>query len=717
MINTIQVAISADFFTAFARLPQAQQGKVGNFITKFQRNPTASGINYERIHDAQDPNMRSVRIDQAYRGIVLKPEVGKVYILLWVDHHDEAYAWACRHACMVNSVSGSIQVYETATVAGGSAVSAVTNQAKVEQPSLFVELKDRELMRLGVPEALLPVVRQIQSEADLDAVENRLPVEAYEGLFLYMAGSRYDEIINGREQPIAQIDTNDFVAALSRLESQSRFVVVDDELELQAMLNAPLDKWRVFLHPSQRKLVAGNKTGAMRVLGGAGTGKTVVAMHRAKWLAEKVANDRKKVLFTTFTKNLALDIENNLRSICPPELMQQRIEVINLDRWVMRFLHQHNYHYNILYDTKKSQYWQQALDRMPADLNLPEVFYQEEWQKVIQPQDVETLDQYKQASRIGRGTRLNRVERVRVWPVFEEYRSLLNRHKLREVDDAYRDAAAILENAPGVLPSYSAVVVDEAQDMSTQAFNLLRKIIPEGNNDLFIVGDGHQRIYGRHKVVLGKCGINIRGRSHKLCINYRTTEEIRRVAVNLLEGLAVDDLDGGLDSNDGYKSLTHGGAPQHEHFADVERQADFVVSYLVNVQQEKQLPLSNICIVARTHPELDRLEARLRAVGIPAQRISADKSDKTHHEQVNLATMHRVKGLEFEQMILVSINQGLVPLAQAMADKGDQVEQRQADLEERALLYVAMTRATKQVLICSYGKASPYLSKDDVSSH
>lgn len=709
MIDNIRVAISADFFTAFARLPQAQQGKVGNFITKFQRNPTASGTNYEKIRDAQDPNMRSVRIDQAYRGIVLKPEEGNVYILLWVDHHDEAYEWARRHACTVNSVSGSIQVYETATVEGVAAVPSATSQANVEQPGLFVELKDRELMRLGVPEALLPVVRQVKSEADLDAVENRLPVEAYEGLFMYMAGSRYDEIINGREQPTEQINTNDFAAALSRLETQSRFVVVDDELELQAMLNAPLEKWRVFLHPSQRKLVAGNKTGAVRVLGGAGTGKTVVAMHRAKWLAEKVANDRQKVLFTTFTKNLALDIENNLRSICPPELRQQRIEVINLDRWVMRFLHQHNYHYNILYDTKKSQYWQQALDRMPADLNLPEVFYQEEWQKVIQPQDVETLDQYKQASRIGRGTRLNRVERVKVWPVFEEYRSLLNRHKLREVDDAYRDAAAILENAPGVLPSYSAVVVDEAQDMSTQAFNLLRKIIPEGSNDLFIVGDGHQRIYGRHKVVLGKCGINIRGRSHKLRINYRTTEEIRRVAVNLLEGLAVDDLDGGLDSNDGYKSLTHGGAPQHEHFADAERQADFVVSHLGKVQQEKRLPLGNICIVARINSELDILEARLQAAGIPAQRISADMSNKTNHGQVNLATMHRVKGLEFEQMILVSINQGLVPLAQAIADKGDQVEQRQADLEERALLYVAMTRATKQVLVCSYGEPSPYL--------
>ncbi len=707
MVENIKVAISADFFTAFGKLPHAQQGKVGNFITKFQRNPTASGINYEKIHDAQDPNMRSVRIDQAYRGIVLKPEEGNVYILLWVDNHDAAYDWARRHACTVNSASGSIQVYETTNV-DGIITSIHSGQETFAQPGLFVELKDRELMRLGVPEALLPVVRQIKFEADLEAVANRLPVEAYEGLFLYMAGSRLDEILNAREQASEKIDINDFAAALTRLETQSRFVVVDNELELQAMLNAPLDKWRVFLHPSQRKLAIGNKSGAVRVLGGAGTGKTVVAMHRAKWLAEKVAKGHQKVLFTTFTKNLALDIENNLASICPPELLQQRLEIINLDRWVSRFLRQHHYHYNILYNTK-NDYWQQALGRKPADLDLLEVFYREEWQKVIQPQQVETLDQYKQASRIGRGTRINRVERVKIWPVFEEYRSLLNRHGFREIDDAYRDAATILENTDKVHSDYCALVVDEAQDMSTQAFNLLRKLVPECSNDLFIVGDGHQRIYGKHKVVLGNCGIQVRGRSHKLRINYRTTEEIRRVAVNLLEGLTVDDLNGGLDSNEGYKSLTHGALPQHEHFSDAEEQADFIVRHLKKVQESKSLPLDNICIVARVNSELDLVAAKLQASGIASHRIAADTVDLINTGQVKIATMHRVKGLEFEQMILLSINKGLVPLASAVTGKGDQVEQRQADLEERALLYVAMTRATKQVLICSYGEASPYL--------
>ena len=185
---------------------------------------------------------------------------------------------------------------------------------------------------------------------------------------------------------------------------------------------------------------------------------------------------------------------------------------------------------------------------------------QEEWQKVIQPQSIETLEQYKRATRIGRGTRLGRADRIKVWPVFEEYRNLLTQNRKKEVDDAYRNVAALLAAGRRTLP-YVAVLVDEAQDMSTQAFNLIRNLVPEGKNDLFIVGDGHQRIYGRNKVVLSHCGINIRGRSRKLKINYRTTEEIRKYAVGLLNGCQIDDLDGGIDDNKAFRSLTHGVPP------------------------------------------------------------------------------------------------------------------------------------------------------------
>ncbi len=701
---SIKIAISNDVFPCMVRMPPAIQPKVSKFITRFQANPTASGINYEKIHDARDKRMRSVRIDQDYRGIVLKPEQGNIYILLWLDKHDAAYDWARRHKVDINADTGTLQVF---MVGQEDSAQAVAQDSGVQAaPAAFDGLKDRELSRLGVPQEQLALVRSVRNEYDLDRIEQHLPQEAYEGLFLYMAGSRYDEIINERETvPPHSIDTGDFEAALQRASSQARFVVVEDELELQRMLNAPLELWRVFLHPSQRKLASGDKSGAVRVLGGAGTGKTVVAMHRAKWLAQHLPPN-KKILFTTFSKNLALDIEHNLKSICTPEQME-KIDVINLDQWVSQFLRQRNYDYKIEYNAN-NEYWKKALDLVPAEPHLPDAFYRDEWEKVIQPQSIETLDDYKRARRTGRGTRLNRLERVRIWPVFDEYRSLLTRAGRCEVDDAYRDAAALIEHDRSGLP-YASVVVDEAQDMGTQAFRLIRQIVPPGPNDIFIVGDGHQRIYGRNKVVLGQCGINIRGRARKLRINYRTTDEIRRWAVNLLEGQPVDDLDGGADDNKGYKSLVHGEAPQLEHFSSASEQDQFVADWLTRRMGESA-GLGEICIVARIKKELERLEGVLSAAGIPCYVLSPSSSDLENQDAVRLGTMHRVKGLEFDEMMVVGLNKGIVPLPAAIHSKGDTVEKRQADLEERALLYVAITRAKKRAMLLSYGEVSEFLS-------
>ena len=267
--------------------------------------------------------------------------------------------------------------------------------------------------------------------------------------------------------------------------------------------------------------------GPVRVLGGAGTSKTVVAMHRARWLAQHVfkkENDR--VLFTTFTRNLAADIRKNLTNICKPEVMR-RIEVVNLDKWASDFLRKGGYDYKIDYGRLSGPLWKRALDTAPSDLSFETSFYREEWDRVIQPQAVTSLDAYFKAVRVGRGTRLSRKARKAIWPVFEEYRILLNEHGLREADDALRDARLLLKNKNKVFP-YQSIVVDEAQDMGAQAFKLIRQMLPgpgDGRkNDLFIVGDAHQRIY-RHKVILGRCGINIIGRGRKLRINYRTTDE------------------------------------------------------------------------------------------------------------------------------------------------------------------------------------------------
>ena len=705
MAGRPKMAMSSDFLDAFAKLPRPQQRGVRTLISRFNADSTAGGLNYERIRAARDPAMRSLRIDQGYRAIVLKPEHGDVHMLLWADKHDDAYTWAERHECRINAETGALQVYEPRTEPDAEAAAPVEAPADAgDPPSAFSGLRDRELARLGVPAAMLAEVRTVRDDAELDAMQSRLPLEAYEALFLYLAGETYEDLVREREAPREPVDTGDFGAALARDDSRGRFVVVDDELELEAMLNAPLERWRVFLHPSQRRLVERQWNGPTRVLGAAGTGKTVVAMHRARWLARTLPGSG-RILFITFTRNLAADIEHNLGAICKPE-ESARIEVTNLDRWVTRFLQGRRYEFRIGFGRNREA-WQRALDLKSAALDVPDAFYDDEWEQVVQAHGVTTRDEYLRVSRVGRGARLNRAARVEAWRVFEEYRTQLAERGVKEVDDAYRDAAALLRNDPGTL-DYVAVVVDEAQDMGAQAYRLIRRIVPAGADDLFIVGDGHQRIYGRNKVVLGRCGIDVRGRSRKLRLNYRTTEETRSWAARLLAGRAIDDLDGGLDVDKGITSLTRGPEPLLKHFDNRDEQSAFIVAYLKQVKAE-DASLRGVCVVARTRRERDAIADTLEEHDLPHVALEAGAVDAAETEGVRLATMHRVKGLEFDRVVMASINADLVPLPAAIDARGDAVERESAETEERALVYVAATRAKKELLVLSYGAPSRFL--------
>ena len=255
---------------------------------------------------------------------------------------------------------------------------------------------------------------------------------------------------------------------------------------------------------------------------------------------------------------------------------------------------------------------------------------------------------------------------------------------------------------------YDAVVVDEAQDMGAQAFALIRAIVATGRNDLFIAGDGHQRIYGRNRVVMGRCGIDIRGRSRKLRLNYRTTEETRRWASHLLAGRDIDDLDGGTDDNKRIRSLTRGPEPVLERFDTRDEQIEFLGSYLAALESSGEA-LRAVCIVARTTGERDAIKQRLNAQDVEVEVIERDAADDGAQTGVRLATMHRVKGLEFERVVMASMNEGLVPLSAAIAGKGDDTARESAETEERSLVYVAATRAKKELLLLSYGVPSPFV--------
>ncbi|WP_026687875.1 UvrD-helicase domain-containing protein [Azovibrio restrictus] len=695
-----KVALAQDFLLQLARLPVSVHSKVMKWAILFQADPTSSSINYENINGARDSNLKSVRLDKDWRGIVFKPSKGDVYVLLYVDHHDDAYRWAENRKLTINPVTGAMQMVTIEQVVEQTAGTGPTEQqapdyavpaTAVEPVSapLFGELSDTELMSLGVPKELISSVRRICSEEALDALQPRLPAEAYEGLFLVAAGDSVNLVLQSRETRVDQtIDTSDFAAALATAESQSRFVVVDDDEAMQAIMNAPLAQWRVFLHPTQNKLARGDRSGPVRVLGGAGTGKTVLAMHRAKWLAENRALGGKKVLFTTFTRNLAFDIEENLKTLCSANTMA-KIEVKNLDAWVGGFMRTRKLEHRIVYDRKQDgalQAWQSALATKDATLDLPDSFYSDELEQVVLAQGITTLEQYRTARRIGRGVILSRAKRDAVWPVFEEYRGQLALRKLKEVDDAYREISEMIATEQDSDLGYASIVVDETQDFGPQALKLLRAMIVQGPNDLFFVGDGHQRIYSRNRAAMSRCGIDIRGRSRKLYLNYRTTDEIRHQAVALLEGCEIDDLDDGQDESKRYKSLSHGPQPEMRKTSGIEEAAQAATAFILHWRSEQAEHESlSFCVVSNSEKSRDALGQQLQAAGIASIPITAQSNHADARNVVHLATMHRAKGLEFDCVIIVAPESYLDPMEETAG--------------QRRLLYVALTRAKRGALL------------------
>ena len=700
MANKAIVAICIDFMTAFAKLPRYVQGKVTEFIDKFRINPTSPGINYEKINGSKDKKICSVRIDDTYRGIVVRQSETGVYLLLWVDHHDEAYEWARNKKCIVNPETGAIQIYDTV-------ISAQDNISSTVDSFLFSGISDKDLLSLGVPEDMLTLTKSIHDAEEFYSKRNNFPADAYENLSWLVEGDSIDVVKEYAKQNLNSGTISDnFADALESPETLKSFVVIEGEDELHRIMAEPLEKWRVFLHPAQRKIVNNNYSGAARVLGGAGTGKTVVAIHRAKHLASNLA-DNERILFTTYTVNLAADIKENLRKICSNEEFSH-IEVINLDAWVSQFLRECNYDANIIYDDKLSKIWRAAVTDIDKDKEFPASFYEDEYNRVVAAQEAFSLDKYIKASRIGRGTRLDRKKRMQIWKVFETYQKMMEEQKFRDINTAMYECRMLLLQTT-IKHKYKHVIVDEGQDLSANAFRLLRAIAGEEHpNDIFIVGDAHQRIY-KNKAVLSKCGINIRGRSNTLYINYRTTEEIRKAAFALLNGISFDDLDNNIDSDDQCQSLTHGTPPQVLRFSDEDEEFNGIFKEIRSLL-DNGVSANNICVVARTHNILNSYIDFLSAKGLRCYEVKRSKSDDRSLDGIRVATMHRIKGLEFQYVFVVAANKKIIPLY-SVIDHTDQVSFQETTTAEKCLLYVALTRAQKGAYISGYGQMSEFLER------
>jgi superfamily I DNA/RNA helicase/mRNA-degrading endonuclease RelE of RelBE toxin-antitoxin system len=701
-----QVAFSKEFMEAYSALPRKIQKKVREFTEKFQQDPTQPGLNFERLEAARDPKVRSARIDQAYRAIVIHPPKGDVYLCVWVGHHDDAYAWARDRRFEVNPRSGTFQIFAVEEETNAEAATPAL-QADAPPIGLFEKHDDEDLLLGGVPEPLLASIRAIEDEAGLDALAPLLPSDTAELLYLLAAGYDLMEAIEesdrSKPKPV-QVDTEDFEAAFARPESQQSIRVVADEADLDAMLNAPLEQWRVFLHPSQRKLVQMNANGPVRVLGGAGTGKTVVLMHRANHLASRVfPSENDRILITTFTRNLALDLRMNLRNLCDPQIFS-RLEVTNIHSWVAGFLRKQGHGIRIVNEHERRHLFDMALAEV-GDYSRQPDFYVDEWDSVVQGQEVRSRDEYFTARRVGRGTRLTRRQRAEVWTVFERYRELLESEGWLEWSDAVREARLYIQKQNIVLP-YKAVLCDEVQDLSGTELLLLRALAPDIPNSLFLVGDGHQRIYGQ-PARLSTYGIEIRGRSRRLKLNYRTTQEIRDRAVSVLENCEIDDLDGGLDSLKGYRSLRAGVDPKLEHFNTEAAEAEYVARVVKDWIDSGVSPQA-ICVAARTQSLLaDRYTAILNSAGVETVAVKKDPEAELEQPGVRLATLHRMKGLEFSRVLLVGVQEGTVPLRIDAAQ--EELAGVGHELKERCLLYVAMTRARDELVVSGYGGVCQFL--------
>jgi hypothetical protein len=430
-------------------------------------------------------------------------------------------------------------------------------------------------------------------------------------------------------------------------------------------------------------------------------------MHRARWLAQQLSDQAgARILFTTFTRNLATDIRSNLTKICSPQELQ-RLEVIHLDGWVMKFLQGQGLQVRAFNDGARKACWDMAMAVADTSLGLDRRFYEEEWRDVVLANGCRTLPEYVAARRIGRGRRLTRQNRMQIWPVFDALRTEFRQRGLWEPEEAKQAATDLLKEA-GQGARYTSIVVDEAQDLDVASFTLLRALVGAPHaNDLFIVGDPHQRIYGK-PVVLSRCGIEIRGRSRKLRINYRTTEETRAWATAVLHGLDFDDLDGGSDPTTDYRSLLHGDAPLIKGFEDPAEEQRFLAETLRQLQQE-QGSLSATCVTARTNSGVEKLNAALQQAGFNTRVINKDESDDPSDPALRLATMHRVKGLEFDQMFLPGLDQGQMPYRFELDQRPDQVSRELFEQQERSLLHVAATRAKKRVVVTYSGKPSSFL--------
>ncbi|HWE61386.1 MAG TPA: 3'-5' exonuclease [Chloroflexota bacterium] len=656
------------------RLGQADSSRIWSFIDKLQENPAQPGLSLERINQARDANFWSARVSQSLRAVIHRD--GDAYTILFAGKHDEAYAWARTHVFSQNAVTGALQI-----VAAPELVAAILPAVPTALPGIFDAHADQFLLSLGLPPAWLPPIRKVVNEDQLLEICFELPEDVQERLFALAEGKAVS--------PPTPLPPDR--PAIEGPDTRREFVTIDAATNLRKLLEAPLATWLVFLHPSQERLAWGSFRGPLKVAGSAGTGKTVVALHRANHLARQ----GKRVLLTTYTNALCDNLEASLQLLCSAQ-DRQRISAGTVHSTALALVRQVDRRVQPVGDADVRP----LLGRhRPADCPLSMEGLEVEWEEVIQAQGMTSWDVYRSASRAGRGTPLSVRDRKTVWTAIEAVQTDLRHRGLLTYVDVCRRARELLQ-AGTVTSPFDAVIVDEVQDLGPQELLLLSALGGSGQDGLTLVGDGGQRIYGKG-TSLKSLGIDVRGRSHILRLNYRTTEQIRRFAERIIHNTA-DDLDGGRDDRRGVRSVLAGPQPLLRGFATAQEQYCFVVDEIGQHLQAGLQP-NEIAIFARRKDLLERLKDRLHGAGF-RYRFGHRRDDS-----INLATMHSAKGLEYKIVFVIDVCDDQVPQGRAYRAIADEQAREDALRREAQLLYVSITRARDEVYLTWVGEKSRFL--------
>lgn len=689
------LAIDKGFLSDLVKLERPVAKRVTEVFEEFG-SATHTGLHLEKINNARNPRYRSIRIDQSWRGIVLAPESGDVYTLLKVLPHDDAYKWAERSTVSVNTATGGIEIRDE--VAIEEALPELEVTAKSTESLLFKEISDSDLKRLGIDDQTLQFARALTTVEQLDAAKQKLPDTQWDVLFGLAAGYTPDEVWTDMGAAILQqpIDVSDLDSAILR--SPNRVALVEDHDELLKAFAYPFATWRVYLHPSQRRVAEASFTGPARVTGGPGTGKTVVALHRAHNLAKR--NDG-RVLLTTFTATLSDALQSGLDMIVDDDDVEDRIEVTHIDKLAHRVFRKQHRSPKVLSAEEETQVWQSVIDE--HSLSLTEAVLASEWRQVALALQVTSKEEYLAAKQKAKGRVLTRDQVAEAWKGIQSFEKSLSQLGAWTHDTVRREATRLLIEASE--KPYRHIVVDEAQDLTADQWRLLRAAAPEESDDIFIAGDTHQRIYDNH-VTLRDVGINIQGRSAELSLNYRTTAEILGWGLGLLRGEPIDDMNGGLDSIARCRSAVHGAPPRLLGLTSSQAEEQCVAEAVLDWISEGIDP-SEIGIATRTRWPGTKIAEVLRSEGIPtfdlAKGLNLDGA-------VSVGTMHRMKGLEFRCVAVAGVGAKLVPEPNAVTPADLDKHIHHQDIErEKCLLFVACTRAREELLVTWHGEPSSFL--------